>query len=140
MLYRCDRAGRLLAKAQFPLSGVPLIHDWVMAGRWLVFLVPPVRISVLPVLLGLKSYAEAMSWRPELGTQILIFDRDSLELVSPQRDGPFYQWHFGNGGLCRRRLAGAGPMRAMRTSAPTSTCARCPPGARRRPPRPGSGA
>ncbi len=96
MLYRCDRAGRLQAKAQQPLSGVPMIHDWVLAGRWLVFLVPPVRISVWPVLLGLQSYAAAMSWRPELGTQILVFDRHSLELVARNETGPFYQWHFGN--------------------------------------------
>jgi carotenoid cleavage dioxygenase-like enzyme len=97
MLYRCDRAGRLLAKQRLDLDGVPLIHDWVMAGRWLVFLVPPVRISVLPVLLGLSSYAGSMRWRPELGTQILVFDRETLELVSRGETEPFYQWHFGNG-------------------------------------------
>jgi carotenoid cleavage dioxygenase-like enzyme len=97
LLYRCDRAGRLLAKQQHDLDGVPLIHDWVMSGRYLVFLVPPVRIAVLPVLLGLKSYSEAMAWRPELGTQILVFDRDTLALVARGETEPFYQWHFGNG-------------------------------------------
>ncbi|WP_295879239.1 carotenoid oxygenase family protein [uncultured Thiohalocapsa sp.] len=97
MLYRCDRRGRLLTKGRYDLDGVPLIHDWIMAGPYLVFLVPPVRISVLPVLLGLKPYAEAMRWRPELGTQILVFDRRTLELVARDETEPFYQWHFGNG-------------------------------------------
>jgi carotenoid cleavage dioxygenase-like enzyme len=97
MLYRCDRAGRLLAKGRFDLDGVPLIHDWVMAGPYLVFLVPPVRLSVLPVLLGFKPYSEAMRWRPELGTQILVFDRKTLTLVARGETEPFYQWHFGNG-------------------------------------------
>ena len=97
LLYRCDRAGRLLAQRAHPLDGVPFIHDWVMAGRYLVFLVPPVRIAVLPVLLGLKSYSGAMAWRPELGTEILVFDRDSLALVARGETEPFYQWHFGNG-------------------------------------------
>jgi len=76
---------------------VPLIHDWVMAGPYLVFLVPPVRIGVMGVLFGLKSYSEAMAWRPELGTQILVFDRKTLELVARGETEPFFQWHFGNG-------------------------------------------
>jgi carotenoid cleavage dioxygenase-like enzyme len=96
MLYRCDRAGRLLAKRHFDLAGVPLIHDWVMAGRYLVFLVPPVRITVLPVLLGLRSYSEAMAWKPELATQILVFDREDFSLVARGETEPCYQWHFGN--------------------------------------------
>jgi carotenoid cleavage dioxygenase-like enzyme len=74
-----------------------MIHDWVMAGRYLVFLVPPVRIDVLPVLLGLRSYSDAMRWQPERGTQVLIFDRETLALVARSETDPFYQWHFGNG-------------------------------------------
>ncbi|MGD2020821.1 MAG: carotenoid oxygenase family protein [Thiohalocapsa sp.] len=97
MLYRSGRDGRLLAKGHLDLDAVPLIHDWVMAGPYLVFLVPPVRISVLPVLLGLKSYSGAMRWCPELSTQILIFDRATLELIARGETEPFYQWHFGNG-------------------------------------------
>ena len=97
MLYRCDRAGRLLAKGHVDLDDVPLIHDWVMAGPYLVFLVSSVRVSVLPVLLGLKSYSGAMRWRPELGTQILVLDRASLALVARDETDPCYQWHFGNG-------------------------------------------
>ncbi|WP_200347954.1 carotenoid oxygenase family protein [Halochromatium glycolicum] len=97
MLYRCDRSGRLLAQRGLELEGVPMIHDWVMAGRYLIFLVPPVRIAVTPVLLGLRSYSDAMQWQPERGTQILIFDRETLELIARGETEPFYQWHFGNG-------------------------------------------
>ncbi|WP_295543571.1 carotenoid oxygenase family protein [uncultured Thiohalocapsa sp.] len=97
VLYRCDRGGRLRAKGHFDLDAVPLIHDWILAGPYLVFLVPPVRVSVLPVLLGRKSYGEAMRWRPDLGTQILVFERSSLDLVARGETEPGYQWHFGNG-------------------------------------------
>jgi len=97
LLYRCDRGGRLLAQGGIKLDGVPMIHDCVMAGRYLVFLIPPVRIAVLPVLFGLRSYCDAMRWQPERGTQILIVDRETLELVARSETEPFYQWHFGNG-------------------------------------------
>lgn len=98
-LYRCDRQGRLLAKRRHRLEGVPLIHDFVMAGHWLVFLVPPIRIDVLPILLGRSSYYDAMRWLPELGTSILIFDRRTLEQVARSESDPWFQWHFGNGAM-----------------------------------------
>lgn len=96
-LYRSDRHGTLLKKAQFTLDGIPLNHDFVLAGNYLVFLVPPVRISTLPLLLNLKSAADAMSWQPEKGTEILLFDRETLELAHRCTTDPSYQWHFGNG-------------------------------------------
>jgi carotenoid cleavage dioxygenase-like enzyme len=96
-LYRSDAGGRLRAHAEHRLDGLPLIHDFVLAGRWLVFLVPPVRIRLLPILSGVASFADAMRWRPELGTRVLVFDRDTLNLVARSEIESGYQWHFGNG-------------------------------------------
>lgn len=97
LLYRSDASGALTAKAQFELEGVPLIHDFVLAGPYLVFIVPPVRVEIVSVLLGRKCYSDAMRWRPELGTGILVFDRETLKLVARGAEEPWFQWHFGNG-------------------------------------------
>ena len=96
-LYRCDSTGKLEQQNSHSLSGLPLIHDFCFAGQYLVFLVSPVRVNLAPIVLGLKSYSDAMQWKPELGTEILIFDRDSLSLVSSGKTDPWYQWHFANG-------------------------------------------
>jgi carotenoid cleavage dioxygenase-like enzyme len=40
-----------------------------------------------------------LTWQPKLGTQILVCDRSSLELISRQETEPWFQWHFGNGYL-----------------------------------------
>ncbi len=96
-LYRCDSSGKLEQQNSHTLSGLPLIHDFCFAGQYLVFLVSPVRVSIPPVALGLKSYSESLQWKPELGTEILIFDSDSLSLVSRNQTDPWYQWHFANG-------------------------------------------
>lgn len=96
-VYRSDRHGKLLRRTRIPLPGTPLIHDFVLAGRYLVFLIPPVRISTLPLLLNLKSASDTMSWLPQEGTQILVLDRETLELVGQSAADPWYQWHFGNG-------------------------------------------
>ena len=96
-LYRCDRTGKLEQQNSHPLSGLPLIHDFCFAGQYLVFLVSPVRVNLAPVALGQKTYSDSLEWKPELGTEILIFDRDSLSLVSSGKTDPWFQWHFANG-------------------------------------------
>jgi carotenoid cleavage dioxygenase-like enzyme len=96
-LYKSDRTGKILQKAAFTLDGVPLIHDFVLAGQYLVFFVPPVRLNALPVLLGLSCFSDALKWQSQLGTQVLVFDRETLTLISRGETEPWYQWHFANG-------------------------------------------
>ena len=96
-LYRSDPNGNILKTSSIPIEGFPLVHDFVMAGPYLLFFVPPVRVNLLPAALGMKSFSEAMEWKPELGTQILVIDRDTLSLVSRGEAAPWYQWHFTNG-------------------------------------------
>lgn len=96
-LYKSDRTGKIVQKASFPLDGIPIMHDFVVAGRYLIFFVPPVRLNALPVLIGLSSYSDGLEWQPQLGTQFLVFDRETLSLVSRGETEPWYQWHFANG-------------------------------------------
>ena len=95
-LYRSNSTGKIIKKSSFNLEGVSVIHDFVIAGPYLVFLIPPVRLNLFPVALGMASFSNSMAWKPELGTQILVFDRHSLSLVSRGSTDPFYQWHFTN--------------------------------------------
>ena len=96
-VYKSDATGKILHSCSVTLDGVPLVHDFVLAGQYLVFFIPPVRVNVLPVMAGVRTYSDAMSWQPKLGTQILVFDRESLSLVSRGETEPWYQWHFANG-------------------------------------------
>jgi all-trans-8'-apo-beta-carotenal 15,15'-oxygenase len=96
-LYRSDRNGKLIKKNQATLQGLPMIHDFVLAGDYLIFCVPPLRLNPFPVLLNLQSYSDALAWEPQEGTEILVFDRHNLDLVSRSVVEPWFQWHFGNG-------------------------------------------
>ncbi|HLO50262.1 MAG TPA: carotenoid oxygenase family protein [Kamptonema sp.] len=96
-LYKSDPTGKIVQKTAFLLDGIPAIHDFVMAGRYLVFFVPPLRLNPWPLLAGLSCYSESFEWKPQLGTQILVFDRDTLSLVSRSETDPWFQWHFANG-------------------------------------------
>ncbi|ELS02007.1 lignostilbene-alpha,beta-dioxygenase-like enzyme [Xenococcus sp. PCC 7305] len=96
-LYRCAPTGRIIRQNSIDLSGCPLIHDFVLTQKYLVFLISPVRINLVPVILGIKCFSDAMQWQPQLGTQVLICDRENLSVVSQEITEPWYQWHFSNG-------------------------------------------
>jgi all-trans-8'-apo-beta-carotenal 15,15'-oxygenase len=96
-LYRCDRRGGLQQQSDFTLDTTPLIHDFALVGSYLIFCISPLSLNVLPVLLRQQSYGEALRWQPQRGTQLLFFDRDTLQLVSRGEAEPWFQWHFGNG-------------------------------------------
>ncbi|MGK7920032.1 MAG: carotenoid oxygenase family protein [Trichodesmium sp.] len=98
-IYRSDSTGKIQQKGLIPISGMPLIHDFVLAGPYLIFFISPVRLQLLPAFTKVKTFSQALTWQPELGTQILVCDRSSLEVISRIETEPWYQWHFGNGYL-----------------------------------------
>lgn len=95
-LYKSNASGKILQKSSFTVDGLPLIHDFVMAGKYLIFFIAPVRVNLLSTLFG-QSFSDAMEWKPQLGTEVLVFDRNTLSLVSKSEAEPWYQWHFSNG-------------------------------------------
>ncbi|MGF1536245.1 MAG: carotenoid oxygenase family protein [Elainellaceae cyanobacterium] len=95
-LYRSDRTGRVQQRAEIALDGTPLVHDFALAGPYLVFCAPPTRIDLLPVGLGLKPFSDSIQWKPELGTQIYVVDKASLTVVSQSIADPWFQWHISN--------------------------------------------
>lgn len=95
--YHSDPSGKILKRNAIEFGTVPFLHSFAMAGRYLVCLVPPIETDLLAIVLGLKTYGSAIKWKPEQGTQVIVVDRDSLEVVSRGEAAPWFQWHFGNG-------------------------------------------
>ncbi|MDZ8027087.1 MAG: carotenoid oxygenase family protein [Nostoc sp. DedQUE11] len=96
-LYKSDASGKIIQKSAFKLDRYSIIHDFVLTQRYLVFFMPPIRMKMLPFLLGLTTFSDSLSWEPQLATQVLIFDRENLSLVSRGETDPWFNWHFGNG-------------------------------------------
>jgi carotenoid cleavage dioxygenase-like enzyme len=96
-LYRSDAKGRLQQQGSFEQPGVAMLHDFVLAGRYLILCLPPLRLHLWLVLLGLKPYSQALQWQPQHGTEIVVCDRETLSVVSRIQTEPWFQWHFGNG-------------------------------------------
>jgi carotenoid cleavage dioxygenase-like enzyme len=95
--YHSGSDGRIKKKSSIDLNGIPLMHDFVLADRYLVFCVPPVRLNALPAVLGLRSFSDALMWQPRHGTQLVVVDAETLEVVSWGETDAWFQWHFGRG-------------------------------------------
>ncbi|WP_414514995.1 carotenoid oxygenase family protein [Nostoc sp. PCC 9305] len=96
-LYKSDATGKIIQKTAFKLDRCSIMHDFVLTQRYLVFFMPPMRMKTLSVILGLTTFSESLLWEPKLGTQVLIFDRENLSLVSRGETDAWFNWHFGNG-------------------------------------------
>ena len=96
-LYRSDRRGTLLKHQILKLKNMPFLHSFCLAGPYLIFFMPPMKLDKLGVLLGTKSYADAIQWQANASTKILVVDRESFEIVSQGETEPWFQWHYGNG-------------------------------------------
>ena len=95
-IYKSDATGKIIQQSSVPLDGLPLVHDFALAGQYLVFFVPSVRVNLLPAGIGLSSFSDALEWQPDKPTQIIVLDRETLSLVSRSETEPWFQWHFGN--------------------------------------------
>ncbi|HIK30225.1 MAG TPA: carotenoid oxygenase family protein [Oscillatoriales cyanobacterium M4454_W2019_049] len=96
-VYASDPTGQIRQQTAIDLHCLPLVHDFILAGPYLVFFISPVRLNPFPVLAYQKSFGDCLGWHPELGTQILVLDRYSLRVISRGETDPWFQWHFGNG-------------------------------------------
>ncbi len=95
-LYRHSSTGKLLQKANHSLKQQPLIHDFALTQNYLIFFIPPVSLNVLPFLTKQKSFSQALSWKPNKGTQVLVIDRQTFSVVSRSTADTWFQWRFGN--------------------------------------------
>ncbi|PZD75078.1 Apocarotenoid-15,15'-oxygenase [Acaryochloris thomasi RCC1774] len=96
-LYRSDASGQILQQGKVALDRVSLIHDFVLSGPYLVFLMPPVVLKLIPIVFGTQSFSDALQWQPQYGTQIVVVDRKTLKEVTRIEADPWFQWHIGNG-------------------------------------------
>eukprot|EP00331_Platyophrya_macrostoma_P027573 CAMPEP_0176443364 /NCGR_PEP_ID=MMETSP0127-20121128/22376_1 /TAXON_ID=938130 /ORGANISM="Platyophrya macrostoma, Strain WH" /LENGTH=470 /DNA_ID=CAMNT_0017828573 /DNA_START=1 /DNA_END=1414 /DNA_ORIENTATION=+ len=96
-VYKSDKSGQIIAQNKVKIRGLNMIHDCVIAGKYLVIFNPPTEIKLWKVILGISTYNDCININPSHGTEMFIFDRNDLSLVSKSVIDPFYAFHFTNG-------------------------------------------
>jgi carotenoid cleavage dioxygenase-like enzyme len=76
------------------LAGPTMIHDVAVTERHIVVFAPPLRLDLRGFATGLVSYSDALQWRPELGTEVIVIPIDDPASTSRFTVEPFFQWHM----------------------------------------------
>lgn len=91
--YRIDRSGRLHHLARVPIPAPVMNHDFIVTDRWLVFCLNPIRLRLAPFLTGRAAFGDALEFREDEATTIVLIPRAGGDPVYVQAPA-WFQFHF----------------------------------------------
>lgn len=95
--YRIAPSGKMVQKAQIPLTRFPFCHDFAITERYAIFFIGSIVFTgVGGILLGTKTISDAIGYDDAIDMQVLVLDLDTLETVKSFSTGDGAIVHFGN--------------------------------------------
>jgi all-trans-8'-apo-beta-carotenal 15,15'-oxygenase len=94
-LYEIAPEGTLRRAAVVPVADMPMVHDFAVTERHLVFLMPPLVYDGKRKEAG-SSFLDAHVWRPELGMRALVVDKQNWEKRQMLALPAGFLFHVGN--------------------------------------------
>lgn len=95
-LYELPDEGAVRELGAIELGYSTMIHDFAMTASHFVLFVAPVRTEVWRALLQIGHFGQLFSFRPELGTEVVVVPIDQPQRAKRLMTDPFFQWHFAN--------------------------------------------
>ena len=94
-IYATSASGKLRQERSVRLPYAAMVHDFAMTKSRLVFLVSPIVVDLLRVVLACKTIGEALRYRPEKGSVIVLVDRNAGRTRTIETD-PELHFHVSN--------------------------------------------
>ncbi|HSL23716.1 MAG TPA: carotenoid oxygenase family protein [Vicinamibacterales bacterium] len=95
-LFRFRADGRLVYRKRLPLPYPASTHDFAISGRHIVVYVSPLVLRMEALLQEGATVMDALSWKPELGSQLIVADRETGDEVARLNVGHQYCLHMVN--------------------------------------------
>ena len=95
-VFRMEKNGKLTQLYAVPLGGYHMVHDMLMAGEHLVFVVPPVKYNLGALMSGKGTVADAVKFFEKEPTRLIVLRKDgkAKPVVIEQPAGMVF--HHGN--------------------------------------------
>ena len=91
-----DASGTLRSYCQTPNPRGDYFHDFFWSGRHVVFHLHPTPLAPPPMLMGFRTYADSLSWRPQLGSLLLVVDPEGRKAPLTTEIPASWMWHSVN--------------------------------------------
>ena len=72
------------------------MHSFALTGRYAILVAFPLVVNPLRLATGSRPFIENYRWKPELGTRVLVFDREDGELRGRYSAEPRFSFHHVN--------------------------------------------
>lgn len=95
VLWRIGADGRLAQAATLPVPQLPMVHDFAVTERHLVFLLPPFVFERERFEAG-ATFLGSHDWRPGLGLRALVLPKDRLDAPRWFELPAAFVFHLGN--------------------------------------------
>ncbi|MGJ7582833.1 carotenoid oxygenase family protein [Variovorax sp. RHLX14] len=95
VLYEIASNGALRRAEAFRVDDLPMIHDFAITAKHLVFLLPPLVYDVRRKTAG-ASFLDSHVWRPELGMRALVIDKRDWKRQQVFELPTGFFFHIGN--------------------------------------------
>jgi len=95
-LFRFGSDGTLVFRRRLPLPYPASTHDFAISEKFIVVYVSPLVLRMDALLQEGATVMEALSWQPELGSQVIVASRDTGEEVARVDVGGHYCLHMVN--------------------------------------------
>ena len=86
------RDGTVKAQGAVKSPRMTYLHDFMVTERYIIFVLHPVEFSSAGMLLGLRSFTDSLTWKPEQGNLVMVLDRSGGEPVFIEAPAA-YMWH-----------------------------------------------
>ena len=94
VLYHIAPDGTLLKAQRVDAGALGMVHDFVITARHLVIVIPPL---VFEPASDRDSLIDALVWRPDLGSRVLVVDKDDFGARRWYQLPAGFGFHHGNG-------------------------------------------
>lgn len=95
VLYQFSKQGKLVQHHVMDAPSSAMVHDFVTSQRYLIFLFSPIHLDLKSVQAG-SSMVQAMQWKPQDGTQLLVIDKSDFSQSYRMELPAMMLFHFGN--------------------------------------------
>lgn len=77
---------------QFP----SYMHSFALTQNYVALILVPLVVNPFDLMFSTKAFIENFSWKPELGTQIIVIDRNTGQQINTYKAEPFFFFHVVN--------------------------------------------